>query len=316
LTRERSWTDTEERGRLSPFRVMVFLNRIYVLNWWIARGLMYLIVTFYFLTDAEKRGHSRQYLERLTDTEMGRELLGHEPNLRDVYRHFLEFGKGIFNRVSLWLGYESWYEVKEVPSDARDDFYEYARSDQGGLLLSFHVGHFDIMRFMALKQDITINVVWYEDNTPVMNDLLKEVDPASHLNIVEVDPDNPQSMIQLQDHIDRGEFVAVLGDRASVGATSRTATVDFLGETTELPVGPYVLASLLECPVIVSYTLRNGYRSYEIHAERFAESVSLPRENREDVLADHAQRYARIMEKACFKAPYQWFNFYDYWADR
>lgn len=314
MSKSSNWTDFEERGHFRLFKFIIFLNRIYVLNWWTARVILYVIMTFYFLVEPEKRSQSRDYLNHLYRTESGQQVLGDRPTIKHVYRHFMEFGRGIFNRFALWLRYKDIYEIKEIPSEGRELFYSCVESNQGAILLSFHVGHFDIMRFEAMDKGITINVVWYGENTPLVNNLLKEIDVDSHLNVVDIDPKNPQSMLELKDYVDRGEFVAILGDRKSVGATGRTTEVDFLGERAWLPQGPYILGGLLECPVIVSYTIRSGFRQYEIHSEKFADDIDLPRDNRPEAIRNYAQQYANAMERACCRAPYQWFNFFDFWV--
>ena len=50
------------------------------------------------------------------------------------------------------------------------------------------------------------------------------------------------------------------------------------------------------------------------YLEPFAERIELPRRARAEHLAVWTQRYAARLEHYCCKAPYQWFNFYDFWA--
>jgi predicted LPLAT superfamily acyltransferase len=73
-----------------------------------------------------------------------------------------------------------------------------------------------------------------------------------------------------------------------------------------------VLASLFQCPVFLLFSLRTE-GGWEIHFERFRESIRLPRKGREAALAALAGAYAARLEYYCRKAPLQWFNFYDFW---
>ncbi len=57
---------------------------------------------------------------------------------------------------------------------------------------------------------------------------------------------------------------------------------------------------------------RLGDGHYEAFAKRFAERVVVTGPEDLDALAGD---YARRLERYCLMAPYQWFNFYDYWAD-
>jgi predicted LPLAT superfamily acyltransferase len=60
--------------------------------------------------------------------------------------------------------------------------------------------------------------------------------------------------------------------------------------------------------------IRAGSRKYEIHVERFADPVRIPRNDRPRQLQHYAQAYADSLAKLCVLAPLQWFNFYDFWA--
>ena len=45
-----------------------------------------------------------------------------------------------------------------------------------------------------------------------------------------------------------------------------------------------------------------------------AERIELPRGRREAAIAVYAQRYADRLAVLCQRAPFQWFNFFDFWA--
>ena len=80
------------------------------------------------------------------------------------------------------------------------------------------------------------------------------------------------------------------------------------------------MAHALRVPVILGFGVYHGGNRYTAHFELFAEHLRLPRENREAAIAEFAQRYAQRLEHYVRSAPYNWFNFYDYWqpelADR
>ena len=73
------------------------------------------------------------------------------------------------------------------------------------------------------------------------------------------------------------------------------------------------LAALLGCPVLLMTGLRIASGAYEIHVERLADRIELPRERRGEALDEFCQAYADRLASYCIRAPYQWFNFYDFW---
>ena len=113
----------------------------------------------------------------------------------------------------------------------------------------------------------------------------------------------------------RGELIAVLGDRIEAGDRSRCSQVQLLGGRVALPQSPFLMAGLLGCPIVFMTALRVRARHYEVHVELLAERALLPRREREKRVSELVAAYAGRLEYYCTRAPYQWFNFYDYWAD-
>ena len=114
------------------------------------------------------------------------------------------------------------------------------------------------------------------------------------------------------ERVERGEFVVIAGDRVPVSDNPRVALAPFLGQTAAFPVGPYVMASVLGCPLYTMFATREG-DSYGLHFERLREQVALPRKGREAALAELAGEYAARLEHHARRAPLDWFNFYDFW---
>ena len=120
-------------------------------------------------------------------------------------------------------------------------------------------------------------------------------------------------ILEVKKAIARGEVVAILADRHHPNERGRGVEVDFLGARASLPQGPFLMAAALGCPVLVMVGLRAGRQKYEIHVERFADPLEIPRRDRAGQLQYHAQKYADWLAQLCVRAPMQWFNFYDFW---
>jgi predicted LPLAT superfamily acyltransferase len=89
--------------------------------------------------------------------------------------------------------------------------------------------------------------------------------------------------------------------------------VSFLGAPAQLPIGPWVLASTLRVPVFLGFGIYRGGNRYDCHFELFAERIDLPRADRDAALQRYAQQFADRLEHYARLAPYNWFNFYDFW---
>jgi predicted LPLAT superfamily acyltransferase len=133
--------------------------------------------------------------------------------------------------------------------------------------------------------------------------------------VIPIAPGSFQHVVDARAHIERGEVIAVLADRVPPGQSSRVSPVDFLGGKAPLPQGPIRLAAVLGCPVLLMTGFRTGSRAYEIRVDRFADRIELPRPRRREVIRGYCQAYADRLAGYCVRAPYQWFNFFDFWAE-
>jgi predicted LPLAT superfamily acyltransferase len=117
--------------------------------------------------------------------------------------------------------------------------------------------------------------------------------------------------VDLERRVRAGEFVAIAGDRVPV-AGGRVAVVPFLGAPAAFPVGAYVLASLLACPLLLLGCVREG-QGHVVRFEMLADSLALPRAGREQALRHWAGLFAQRLEALLVRAPYDWFNFFPFW---
>jgi predicted LPLAT superfamily acyltransferase len=184
------------------------------------------------------------------------------------------------------------------------------------MILSGHIGNLEICRAIAtMRGHIRLNILVHTKHAEKFNRLLGGgADGSATVQLIQVTELNPAIAILLQEKVERGEFLVLVGDRIPVEGR-RTVRASFLGEDAEFPQGPYLLASLLRCPMYTLFCYPVDGR-FQIHLELFAESIRIPRPGPQRLLMleSLARRFAERLEAHCRAAPLQWFNFYPYWA--
>lgn len=118
-------------------------------------------------------------------------------------------------------------------------------------------------------------------------------------------------MLDLSERLDRGEWLAIAGDRVPL-RDGRRVVVNFLGHPAPFPQGPWLMAGLLHCPVNLMCCIKVDKR-YQIHLEPFIDAPQWDRRQRTALIQGWAQRYADRLAQLCLLAPQQWFNFHAYW---
>ena len=300
------WSKLAERGNGLGLRIVFICYRL--LGERAARMLLYPIVAYFLLTGSKMRAASLDYLRRVAahDNKAA-------PGWRDSFRHMLAFAQSGLDKLAAWMGS---YDSQRVDFPNHTEFDRLLASGQGAVLIGSHLGNLEMTRALATnEQRAIVNAVVYTDHAQRFNETLAQANASFGVNLIQVSHLGPDTAIMLKGKIDHGEMIVIVGDRtppAEGGASNRISQVEFLGLPAPFAQGPFILASLLDCPVYLFFCLREGDR-YRIYFEPFAERIVLPRRERQERLQGYLQQYARRLEAHCLKAPYQWFNFYDFW---
>ena len=304
------WFELRERGSLLGMRVTVWIYR--TLGRPLARILLYPIVGYFYLSDRRARSASLHYLKRLHAS--GR-LTGPSPGQAQVFRHLLAFGNSTLDRVGFWIGRRADFELEVYGLDLLEEVASEAR---GALVLGAHLGSFDAMRLLAsIHSPIHVHVLMHTANAEQINTALghfEAQDDKLKVSILTVEPGHFEHALTIRRRIQEGDVVALLADRPHPNEAERSILVDFLGAPAPVPEGPMLLAAALRCPVLFMVGIRSGPQRYEIHVEKFADPVTLPRQQRQEAIQGYCQNYADRLAGYCERAPYQWFNFYDFWS--
>lgn len=300
----RHWYQINESSFVLGMRVLFWICRIF--GRWPFRIVLYPVVGWYMLTKRVAREASRDYLRRVSampETAV-------KPNMLTIMRHFAAFAETMLNKMLLWGGL---FKVDNTVFYGEKEFSEDFANKRGGIIISCHIGNLDLCRILSKRRaGLKISVMGHTKHAVAFNQVLAQLDPESQVDILEVTDISPATAMILSEKIGRGEYLVVAGDRIPISPNPRLTSAQFLGAEASLPVGPYVLASLLQCPVYLLFSMQVGNRP-EIHLERFRDSLQLPRKGRDQAIAELAAEYATRMEYFCLRAPLQWFNFFDFW---
>ena len=291
-----SWIAQSERGQTLAMRLIVWIALTFGRS--AARVLIYPICLYFLLFSITARAASRKYL---------RKVLEREPLPVHLLRHYHTFAATILDRVFFLKGEYRRFEVRLHGHEVLEDI---VRSGEGGLLLGAHIGSFEATRALGNQvRGLRVNMVMYEENARKMNAVLGKLNPDAALKVIPLG--QMDSMLKVNDALARGEFVGILADRTIAG--EGTVSRCFLGEPAQFPLGPFRIAAMLKRPVILMFGLYLGGNRYDIHFERLADARHLERAQRDSFLDTAVTEYVQRLEHYCRLAPYNWFNFYDYW---
>lgn len=297
---ERDWRSQAERSTPFMLRLIVWLATH--LRRAMVRPLLYPIVGYFILTSPQARAASTKYLRRVLDRM---------PRWSDQWRHFFAFASCTLDRIFFL---SDRVEAIDVQVDRPEEVRELVARQPGCLLLVAHFGSAEALRLIAVnRRGLPLSILLDRQHGRMLMELLEQLNPHLAGSVIDAAERGPQLVLRLKEALEAGRMVGIMADRAL--ATDRTVTVDFLGGQARLPVGPWQLAHALQVPVILGFASYHGGNRYSAHFELFSPAVNLPRADRDAAIGTLAQRYAQRLEHYVRRAPYNWFNFYDYWKE-
>lgn len=300
------WAGQRERGSFILMKFTALLARL--LGRRLISPLIYLIVGYFFLFGRQARQSIWQYQSNLAAWSGRAEL---QPTHRSVFRHFMTFAETLLDKLDVWNGKLGLEQITLIdPHGLRGQLH---RQERGQMLVGAHLGNLEVCRALAeLGEHVRMNVLVHTKHAEQFNRLLADAG-ATHLRLIQVSELDPMIMLQLSERLERGEWLAIAGDRVPLHG-GRNLSVDFLGKPAAFPQGPWLLAGLLQCSVNLLNCLKIDGR-YQVIIEPFAERIQWKRSERDSVIRDWTQRYATQLARRCLDAPLQWFNFYPFWNE-
>lgn len=291
-----NWRDRPERGgrRITRFYMWLCLT----VGRRMARPILYGIALYFYVSAPKERAVSADYLRR---------VLGRAPGPGRIYRHFFTFSTVIMDRL-FFLARRM--EQISVELHGEEEFNALRASNRGFILASAHFGSFEALRVLGISQEkLPVKTLMYMENAERLNALFADINPDVSESVIPLG--EPGAILEVKEWLDRQGIVGILADRITHG--DKQVQVDFLGAPAAFPLGPWLLAGMLNVPVMLCFAVYRGRGHYDVHFEPFLDPSESRRDDGGTAPEQLAGKFAERLGHHCHEAPYNWFNFFDFW---
>jgi predicted LPLAT superfamily acyltransferase len=297
-----AWKRQVERSNVRIMRFMVWLSLLAGRR--LSRTVVYGIAAYFFVFGGAARLASKDYLRR---------VLGARPAARHGLRHVLYFASVIHDRVYFLKGRFSLFDIQAYGVD------DFRRDQDKGiplLLMGSHLGSFEVLRAMGESKGFRVSMLMYQENSAKLNATLAALDPDPAPVVIALQ--RVDAMLTAQQHLANGRVLGMLADRRLDHEPADR--LPFLGSPAAFPRNPFRLALMLKCKVYFMVGLYLGGNRYSIHLvpladfSKFAPSNGA-RVDREASISTARSAYVALLEKFTRMAPFNWFNFFDFWGE-
>jgi predicted LPLAT superfamily acyltransferase len=226
-----------------------------------------------------------------------------------VYRNYYVFGQVILDKTATMAGFQAKFDFD---FDGEDYLHQMAAAGNGGLLISAHIGNFEMAGHMLERINAVVNIIMLDAEHQRIKKFLSALTRKS-FHVIAIRDDNSH-VYEISHALKNHEIICMHGDRFMPG--SKIIRCEFLGKKAYLPTGPFYLAMKYDVPVSFVFAMKESKRKYHFYAtppKYYAQQSSLSK--RDDMLKTMIADYLSAAEEKIRQYPYQWFNYYDFWKD-
>ena len=180
---------------------------------------------------------------------------------------------------------------------------------RGGILLTAHVGNFELGGFLLRKFGFRVAAVYRPDPSPVVERHRIEARRAVGVEGIPV-TSSALSFISVLRALEGNTLVAMQGDR-DVSGTGRR--LPFFGATASFPVGPFRLAAASGAPLLPVFVLVDADGRYRTIVKPPIPVEEGGRGARGEAITAAMGTFVSLLEETIRAYPAQWYQFTPFW---
>jgi len=284
--------DGKSKGTPQGYRIFIFFIKNLGVRF--SYFILYFVAFYYLLFSVKGTKANFKYFN---------ERLGHSKikSFLKVYKSNFVFGQTIIDKFAIRLGFRNWFTYE---FDGEEILLDLLKEKKGGILISAHVGNFEIAEYFFSEIDIfsQINLVTTDNEHKAIKEQLKNIAAKSTINFILI-KDDLSHIFEINNALKKNELICFTGDRFFEG--TKTLSEDLLGKKAEFPAGPFLLGSRLKVPVVFVYVMKESAKHYHLYTRK----ATFKNRDAQELL----KNYTKSIESVLKKYPYQWFNYFDFW---
>ena len=220
-----------------------------------------------------------------------------------LYQNYCSLGQSIIDKIVITSGIPNQFTFD---FDGEENLRAIANLNKGGMLISAHIGSWDIAGYLLNRLDTTINIVLYDGEDEAIKKIINNSDKKK-INIIPIKKDLTH-IFKISEAFDRNELVCMHADRFIDG--NKNTVMEFLGEKAQFPLGPFLLAASFKVPVSFVFAVKESTLHYHFFASKI---FNFEKTGKTEIMDNLLKEFLKEMEQKVRKYPEQWYNYFNFW---
>jgi len=286
----------KSRGNKLGYQIFVFVcNRLGI---WPAYFLLRVVAFYYVLFSPKTTRHIFSYFRRRLNFSWLQSSV-------HVYRNYYVFGQTLLDKIIVLGGIKNKFSYH---FDGIENLREIVAYKQGGILLSGHVGNWEIASQMLQGLNVKVNVVMFDGEHQQIKNYIERVTSDRAFNII-VMRDDLSHVYEIGEALQKNELVCMHADRFV--KDKKTIAKQFLNSMARFPSGPFSIAATFKVPVSFVFAFKETSRHYHFYATKYMQRHT--NDSKSEFVERLASNFVSTLENKVNLYPDQWFNYYNFW---
>lgn len=283
------------KGNKLGYKIFVFIISRFGLS--PAYLLLRFVALYYFLFSPQSSRPILDYFQK-------RHGYGWWKSRVKLYSNYNVFGQTLIDKIVVLAGIKNRFTFH---FDGEENLHEIARQGQGGILISAHLGNWEVAGYLFKRLSTQVHVVMFDGEHERLKGYLEQVTGGRKFNVIVV-KDDLSHVYKIGEALQRNELVCLHADRFLDG--NKTVIKNFMGAPARFPVGPFAMAGAFKVPVSIVYAFKETNTHYHFYGSANISRKDIDRNQLTDHLMD---KFIASLEEKVKKYPDQWFNYYNFW---
>ena len=219
---------------------------------------------------------------------------------RWMFRNFAKYLVDFFRYKKL----DNEYIKNNIHIENLHYFEEVIKKGKGGIILSAHIGNWELGAVVVALSGYPLWVVALEHKHKKVTDFFDSQRKSKGVNVIALGKAVRQCLSLLKEN----RIIALVGDRDFTG---KGTIAEFFGKPARFPEGPAALALKTGASILPCFMIRNPDDSFTLRIEKPIELIS--RGDKEEDIKRCMREYVKIFENYIYKYPEQWYLFRKFW---
>lgn len=219
-----------------------------------------------------------------------------------TYKNHCRFSEAVIDKFAMYAG-----KKFDIDVEGYEHFLHLAEQPDGFVMLSAHVGNYEIAGYTLVAKKKPINaLVYFGEKQTVMQN--REMMFAS-TNIRMISVKSDMSHLFEIDHIlQNGETLSMPADR--ILGSPKAIEAEFLGAKARFPQGPFSVTAMRGLDVLAVNVMKTSWKHYRVYVTPLVYDKGAPRKTQ---TAELSRAYVGELERIVRLYPEQWYNYYAFW---